>query len=145
MNILLGVDDSNSADELVRTVVAQNHTENTNVLVLHVLQPAAPAPPQMAPFYAPELVEERKQALELVERAASSLRAAGFKAESRVQVGDIREGIVDAADAWHADQVIVGGSHGQRGVGRFLLGSVSEFVARHAHCSVEIIRAPLAS
>jgi nucleotide-binding universal stress UspA family protein len=32
------------------------------------------------------------------------------------------------------------GSHGRRGINRFLLGSVSEAVAAHAHCSVEIIR-----
>jgi nucleotide-binding universal stress UspA family protein len=34
------------------------------------------------------------------------------------------------------------GSHGQRGIRRFLLGSAAEFVARHASCSVEIVRRP---
>jgi nucleotide-binding universal stress UspA family protein len=35
------------------------------------------------------------------------------------------------------------GSHGQRGIRGFLLGSVAESVARHAKCSVEIVRAPV--
>jgi nucleotide-binding universal stress UspA family protein len=36
--------------------------------------------------------------------------------------------------------LIIVGSHGQRGLRRLLLGSVAEFVARHAPCSVEVVR-----
>jgi nucleotide-binding universal stress UspA family protein len=32
------------------------------------------------------------------------------------------------------------GSHGKTGLDRLLLGSVSEHIARHATCSVEIVR-----
>jgi nucleotide-binding universal stress UspA family protein len=32
------------------------------------------------------------------------------------------------------------GSHGRRGFDRLVLGSVSETVAMHAHCSVEVVR-----
>lgn len=44
-----------------------------------------------------------------------------------------------AADAENADLIIVG-SHGRSGVSRFLIGSVSDFVVRHAHCPVMVIR-----
>ena len=47
--------------------------------------------------------------------------------------------IIEEADKAGADLIVVG-SHGHRGVERFLLGSVSEGVALHAHCSVEVIR-----
>jgi nucleotide-binding universal stress UspA family protein len=43
------------------------------------------------------------------------------------------------ADLWGADLIVVG-SHGRRGVDRYLMGSVSEAVALHAHCSVEVVR-----
>jgi len=69
------------------------------------------------------------------------LRGAGFKAETAVEVGDVRERILDSASEWRADLIVLG-SHGKRGLQRFLLGSVAEFVARHARCSVHIIRTP---
>ena len=141
MKILLGVDDSTIAPSLIRAITTQFCPDTTEVLVLHVLQPVGPPPPQMGAGYAPELAEDNKLARELVHRTAADLRAAGFKAETMVGVGDIREGIIDSAADFHADLIVVG-SHGQRGIQRFLLGGVSEFVARHAQCSVEIVRAP---
>jgi nucleotide-binding universal stress UspA family protein len=95
----------------------------------------------MAATYAPELADQKQPAHALVARVSQQLGNAGFKAQADVQVGDIREKIIDAADQWHADLIVVG-SHGQRGIQRFLLGSVAESVSRHARCSVQIVRAP---
>ncbi len=141
MKILMGIDDSQFSEEVQGAIVTQFRTENTEVRILHVLQPIAPAPPQMAPGYAPELEVQKKPAQELVERVAQKLRSAGFKVDTAVEIGDIRETIIDSAAEWRADLIVVG-SHGQRGMQRFLLGSVAEFVARHAKCSVEIVRTP---
>jgi nucleotide-binding universal stress UspA family protein len=141
MKILIGIDDSKFSGDLVRAMVMQFRTEHTEVRVLHVLEPIAPAPPQMATGYAPELEDQKKPARELVERIAEELRSAGFKVDTAVEVGDIREGIIDSAAEWGADLIVVA-SHGRRGIQRFLLGSVAEFVARHAKCSVEIVRTP---
>ncbi len=41
--------------------------------------------------------------------------------------------------------MIVVGSHGRRGLDRLLMGSVAEAVVRHAPCSVEIVRVPIAA
>ncbi len=142
MKILVGIDDSQFSEDVARAIVAQFRIENTEVRVLHVLQPIAPAPPQMAPGYAPELEIQQKPARELVERIAKQLRTAGFKVNTAVEVGDIRETIIDSAAEWQADLVVVG-SRGQGGIRRLLLGSVAEFVARHAKCSVELVRKPV--
>jgi nucleotide-binding universal stress UspA family protein len=75
----------------------------------------------------------------LVERTANELRKAGFKADTAVEIGDARVVIVDAAAKWGADLIVVG-SHGLRGILSLMLGSVAESVARHARCSVEIVR-----
>jgi nucleotide-binding universal stress UspA family protein len=84
-------------------------------------------------------VEEREAralaARELVHRA----RAAGAEATFLVWEGDAGDGILAAADAEHAD-IIVMGTRGRGGVERSILGSVSDHVIRHAHCPVLVVR-----
>jgi nucleotide-binding universal stress UspA family protein len=142
MKILMAVDDSRSLEDRVQAVLARGRPETTEAMVVHILQPLAPPPPQMGAGYAPELAGEKTVAQALVGRIAEELRRGGFKAETRVEVGDAQEGILDCAAEWGADLIVVG-SHRPNGIQRFLLGSVSEFVARHAKCSVEIVRAPV--
>jgi nucleotide-binding universal stress UspA family protein len=139
MKILMAVDGSKFAEERLQAVISRARPEDTEVMVLHMLQPAGPPPPQMGAGYAPELASEKKIAQTLVEEIAGKLRSAGLKAQARVEIGDPRTGVLDCAEDWGADLIVVG-SHGQSGIQRFLMGSVSEFVARHARCSVEIVR-----
>jgi len=140
MRILMGIDDSKSSKNLVRALVTQFRTENAEILALHVLEPVEPvAPPEMAQGYAPELEDQKKPAFILLERIADELRRAGFSVQTSVEIGDVRETVIETAVEWHADLILVG-SHGKRGIRSFLLGSVAESVARHAKCSVEIVR-----
>jgi nucleotide-binding universal stress UspA family protein len=142
MKVLMGIDDSQFSGIVTRAVVTQLRAGNTEVLVLHVLQPVEPVPPpEMSTGYAPELDDEKKAAHALVEQIAGKLRAAGFKAETTIKVGDPTLRIIETASEWKADLIVLG-SHGQRGLRNFLLGSVSESVARDAKCSVEIARGP---
>ena len=48
--------------------------------------------------------------------------------------------ILEEVKNWSADLVVLG-SHGSKGLTRFLLGSVSETIVRHAPCSVEVVTA----
>jgi nucleotide-binding universal stress UspA family protein len=142
MKILLAVDDSRFSDAALEAVIAQAPPRDTEVMVLHVVEPITLAPPpQMSSSYAPELEARVKEGQELVERQVQKLHAAGFKAHGAVETGDIRGKILDAAAELGADLIVLG-SHGRKGVQRFLLGSVAENVARHAQCSVEIVRIP---
>jgi nucleotide-binding universal stress UspA family protein len=143
MKILMGIDDSKFSKNLVCALVTQFRTENAEILALHVLEPVEPvAPPEMSPGYAPELEYQKKPAFILLERIAHELRGAGFSVQTAVEIGDARETIIERAITWNADLILVG-SHGKRGIQSFLLGSVSESVARHAKCSVEIVRMPV--
>jgi nucleotide-binding universal stress UspA family protein len=82
-------------------------------------------------------VRARREALAqaLVERG----REEGVAVSFLVWDGDPGDMIVSAAEAEHADMVIVG-SHGRGAVGRLFLGSVSEHVVRHAPCPVLVVR-----
>jgi nucleotide-binding universal stress UspA family protein len=71
----------------------------------------------------------------IVQRA----RAAGANATFLVWEGEPGDAIVAAADAEKADLIVIG-SHGRSGVSRFFIGSVSDYVVRHAHCPVMVVR-----
>ena len=58
-----------------------------------------------------------------------------------VLTGPPREAILDEADRWKADLIVMG-SHGYGVWQRFLLGSVSRAIVSHAKCSVEIVHFP---
>ncbi|KAL0919358.1 hypothetical protein M5K25_011446 [Dendrobium thyrsiflorum] len=55
--------------------------------------------------------------------------------------GDPRNVLCDAVERYNAD-VLVMGSHGYGVVKRTVLGSVSDFCAHHAHCTVMIVKKP---
>jgi nucleotide-binding universal stress UspA family protein len=74
-------------------------------------------------------------AQDLVERG----RRIGLTVSFLIWEGDPGESIVEAATAERADVIIVG-SHGRGTVGRFLIGSVSDYVVRHATCPVLVVR-----
>ena len=85
----------------------------------------------------------RSNAAALLEDTADQLRRAGFVTVASLRNGDPRQVIVDYAKECRADLIVVG-SHGKTGLDR-MLGSVSDSVARHASCSVEIVRPPAAA
>jgi nucleotide-binding universal stress UspA family protein len=85
--------------------------------------------------------EETKRARVLVARTEETLRSHGMKVTTAVEQGDPKSAIIDAAEQWRADLIVLG-SHGRGALDRFLMGSVSDAIVRHARCSVEIVRIP---
>ena len=84
----------------------------------------------------------KEQAEAAVKYAAERIKsgiASGLEVITKIISGSAREVILDEAEKWGADLIVLG-SHGYSGWRRFLLGSVSHAVAAHAHCSVEIAR-----
>lgn len=72
--------------------------------------------------------------------AAENARSIGVSSvDMRVEPGDYAETILAVADEIGADMIVVG----SRGLGRLrgmLVGSVSQKVVQHAHCSVMVVR-----
>jgi nucleotide-binding universal stress UspA family protein len=154
MKVLIAIDDSTFAKAAVQAVISQLRQDHTEVLVLHAVDwssfmpspfPAVGVQPMFGVHQLESIIKsETERAQDLVKAAAERLRSAGFDASTSVREGDPKMVILDCATEWRADLIVVG-SHGRKGVARFVLGSVSEAVARYAHCSVEIARLPTAS
>jgi nucleotide-binding universal stress UspA family protein len=126
-------------------VIARPWPPNSQIKVLNVVEPPSLLMGREMGGYDPEFEMVwkalREQAKDIVEKAAEKLRAAKFTVSTELVEGDPKSQIIDIANQWHADMIVLG-SHGRRGIDRFLMGSVSQAVVRHAHCSVEIIRTP---
>lgn len=145
MKILLAIDGSKFSEAAVRTVLKQARSEDAEIRVLHVVEPPSLLVTREMGGYDPSLeavwAAETKRAEALVTKVAEELRSKGLKATTTVELGDPKSKILDAASKWRADLIVVG-SHGRKGLKHFLLGSVSDAVARHSRCSVEIVRIP---
>jgi nucleotide-binding universal stress UspA family protein len=145
MKILIALDDSTYSQAALHSVLARPWPPGSLFKVLSVVEPFHPEYAGWQTTYTPVAIEAQTSihdaALGLV-RQSEALLADAFGAANvsgDVTEGYIKERILEEASQWQADLIVVG-SHGRRGFTKFLLGSVSEAIASHATCSVEIVR-----
>lgn len=136
MRILLAIDHSKYSEAATQAMASLIRAQDAEVLVLHVLE---------APYVDTEKHQNQvKLAEEWVQDTAGTLKAAGFRTDTSVtHLGEnnVQGVILDFAAQWHPSLIVLG-SHGRTGLKRFLIGSVSDAVSRHAPCSVLIVRMP---
>jgi nucleotide-binding universal stress UspA family protein len=144
MKILLPVDGSKHGGAAVEELMKRTWPSGTEVLVLSV---AHPLPCFRDPLmvglacHIDSVKEENKRANRVVVEVAETIAkgAPGLKVSTRVLEGAPKQLIVEEAERWQPDLVMLG-SHGNGPAERFLLGSVAQSVAVYAPCSVEIVR-----
>ena len=150
MKILLATDGSECSQTAASSIASRPWPAGSQIRVISVRELLNLENPTNAfspcPVYPESLLNEilddaRQRAEKAVAEARRTLSSKGLKVcDGRgTPVGDARAVVLDEARAWDADLIVLG-SHGRHGFDRVLLGSVSESVALHAHCSVEVIR-----
>ncbi len=146
MKILLAVDGSECSDAAIEEIARRPWPAGSEIKVLTTFElPVPPTPEAWAipPNYFEELDRAASDhARAIVERAVERLKkgmGAATVIKGEVSPGPPRVVILDEAESWGADLIVVG-SHGYRAWERFLLGSVSQSVVSHAKCSVEVVR-----
>ena len=146
MKILLAIDGSPCSAAAVEEVGNRPWPEGSTVKVLTTYE--LPVPPTAETWALPlnyfdEMdVALSKQSQNVVDRAIEKLKSKSNKTisiDGALLPGPPRTVILDEAERWGADLIVVG-SHGYRAWERFLLGSVSQAVVSHAKCSVEVVR-----
>lgn len=142
--ILMPIDASSCSRYAVEEGLQLAKALTARVTFLYVLDPyLPPVPPQSheALRYVQQVHEDlRRAADEAMQASEAKAKEAGVPATSEVlEMSRPVDGILEAA----ADHdLIVMGSHGRTGVSRFLLGSVTEGVARHSDIPVLVVRCP---
>ncbi|MEZ4535764.1 MAG: universal stress protein [Cyanobacteriota/Melainabacteria group bacterium] len=145
MNILIALDGSSCSMNAVEEVIRRPWPEQTRIKAVHIVEPYHPVRGAWHANYVPAVLKVQEELLEagkhLVEEPTKMLGACfGDKNVScEVHEGYTADMILDIAESWPADLIVVG-SHGRKGFTRFLLGSVSQSIVSHAPCSVEVIK-----
>ncbi len=143
MKVLIAIDGSPCSREVVAEVGRRPWPAESVFKVVTV------DPPLELSFFkktSPGVLDEianqkRADSQQLLAEAVTSLRrrVAGVSVVSALLEGWPKEAILDEAERWGADLIVVG-SHGYGTVKRFFLGSISMTVAMNATCSVLIVR-----
>lgn len=143
MKILVATDGSTPGQAAVEAVASRPWPDGTEIKVLTVIHAAVPFildPMYTIAFIHIDQIEKaRERAPEIVAAAAGSLTRPGVTVTTEVLEGSPKHLIVEDAERWDADLIVLG-THGHGPVGRFVLGSVAHSVVLHAPCSVEVVR-----
>jgi nucleotide-binding universal stress UspA family protein len=87
--------------------------------------------------------EGRSDMVEYLERVKADIEAKGIPAEVQVWFGNRAESIVQYAEGEHFDLIAMS-THGRSGFGRWLRGSITDYVLTHAAVPVLSVRPPKA-
>ena len=148
MKILLAVDGSVCGDAAAQELAKRPWPPQSEVKVITAVEiptPVGMEPWAMSPDYFENLeIAVRKAGQAILDSTLLKLKTITdktLKISSEIIQGSPAQVIVDEAESWGAELIIMG----SRGLGvwsRLLLGSVSNAVVHHAKCSVEIVRTP---
>ena len=156
MRILIGYDGSESADAMLDDLWCAGIPRDAEVLVLTVADLLMSAPTvkeaatgvvasgrvatamKRAETHADRVTAEAEG---FASAAAETLRSAypEWEIESRISTGNPAQELVETAEEWGADLIVVG-SQGRSAISKILLGSVSKSVAGDAKLSVRVAR-----
>lgn len=149
MKIILATDGTKYGEAAGDMLARFNLGDGDSVLIISVVDMAFPMAMDLYGGYLPDTSEiekaARQNAAKVIETTTAKLTALFHDRRviisSDVLFGSPDSRIVETAEEIKADMIVIG-SHGYKQWERLLLGSISDSVVHHAHCSVLIVRSP---
>ncbi len=135
--VLLAVEGSDDAERLKAWLLSHPFTKPVELTVLHVVPNPYFGDPGATIAYASWMKEAEQFAQQLVDGIAADLRGPHYTVNTEVISGFPAEAIARAAERF--DLVVVS-SHGRRGIGRFLLGSISHSIVHRIARPTLVVR-----
>ena len=141
--VLLATDGSKDAELASTTALDLANSTSSELHIVLVEEPAYAYVDSSGYPYFPDAELEREleqQARMRLDAEVEKRRSAGSTvAEAHLRMGAAAAEIVDLAEDIRAGLIVMG-SRGLGGIRRALMGSVSDSVVRHAHCTVLVVR-----
>lgn len=146
--LLLPFDGSAAAERGLREAVALAADQRAALRILHIID----LHPLLMDATSSLSYEELRRTLQeygqaMTRNAARVAEAAGVTVETGLRDAMVGERTADAiladAEAWGCDLIVMG-THGRRGLSRWMLGSAAEMVARCSPVPVLLVRPPAA-
>lgn len=147
MRVLFATDGGKQSEAAIASLRRISLADGDEIKIVSVVDMAMPMSIDIYGGYLPDTAELEKTARDnadkILEKTSETLRefaeSRGVTISSDVLFGSPDSRIVETAEDWPADLIVVG-SHGYSRWERLLLGSVSDSVVRHAPCSVLVVR-----
>jgi nucleotide-binding universal stress UspA family protein len=135
--ILLPIDDSGSSLDAAKYATKIAKYENAQLVCIHIVASI----PQLHPSneYRENIRKKVEAWFNVIKDFAKSQGITILKTEILMDVNSVIGSIIDYASNENVDLVVMG-TRGRTGLKRFLLGSVANGVAQHAHCPVLLVR-----
>lgn len=155
--ILVAIDLSNHGERVFTEALALAKAIGGNLMLVHVLSndeqeaPTLPMTPIAGEYalhavvfedYHKKWMDYDAQGAEILQFYADRAIAAGIPTEFTQNSGNPGQVICAIAHSWEADLIVMG-RRGYTGWNELLLGSVSNYVLHHAHCSVFTVQGQL--
>jgi nucleotide-binding universal stress UspA family protein len=141
--IILTTDFSEASEDAVRYGVWMARSLKAELKLLHVFEPSGwmvPSPYYFTPGFEQwvdaSMEKTRVEGRKMLEHLAESL---DMQVETIFAEGQTGKEIVRVAEEHHASMLILG-THGYTGWNRLTLGSIAEYVVRHAPCPVLTVK-----
>ena len=132
-HILVPTDFSETSQRALEYAKVIAKLGNSELLLVHVNPPINLITPPEAAWV--DLSEVQSPQEEQLEQSGAALRSEGFRAQAISVTGPLYDELLSTVKQYKADLIVLG-THGKKGLERFLLGSDAEAVLRQAHCPV---------
>jgi nucleotide-binding universal stress UspA family protein len=129
MNILLATDGRKNSEKAENYAFEYAKLHNATLCIAYAVNPR------------PEEEKEKlvKEGMDQLARLKARGAELGVEVKTFLEAGNPYEAILATAKRVKAEVIIVGTS-GKTAIDRVLIGSVSEYIVRHAECTVIVVR-----
>ena len=139
-NVLFATDGSIYSQQAAKFLASLPHRQQLHVDVLSIVNaPPTKADRPQAQWYIDYVQNLHHQAEKDFAVVKSELEGKDAVLQHQIRSGRVGATIVEAAKELAADVVVLG-ARGRSEIERVLLGSTSDYVATHSHCSVLVVR-----